>query len=236
MAPDAHVVDQLVELLRPLGVATTERRFTIPVTEADEHFAIRAWRALGLRADVPVVMLYPGAAWETKRWGELNFARLSDTLMRRFHVHTLLAWGPGEESLVQRVVRAAAYAPAIAPPTTLLQLAALMTRCRVFVGGDTGPLHLAAAMQIPTVALFGPSSPRRNGPYGAGHVVLHRKLPCSDCYQRTCDHWECLPGLDVERVVEAVGGLLKKDKVDGSGRQTRTPFSLPRSVHRRPRI
>lgn len=235
-APDMHVVDQLVELLQPIGVATMERHFSIPVTEADEHFAMRVWRELGLRADVPIVMLYPGAAWETKRWGELNFARLSDALRRRFHVNTLLAWGPGEELLIQRVVRAAAYTPAIAPATTLLQLAALMKRCQVFVGGDTGPLHLAAAMQTPTVALFGPSNPRRNGPYGARHVVLHRKLPCSNCYQRTCDHWECLPGIDVDLVVDAVGGLLKKDTLDGSGRQNRTPFTPPRSVHRRPRL
>jgi heptosyltransferase-1 len=235
-APDTHVVDQLVELLTPLGVTTTERRFLIPVTEADELFAARVWRELGLRAEAPVVMLYPGAAWETKRWGELNFARLSDALMRRFHACPLLAWGPGEEPLIQRILRATAYPPAVAPATTLLQLGALMARCRVFVGGDTGPLHLAVAMGTPTVALFGPSNPRRNGPYGAGHVVLHRKLPCSHCYQRTCDHWECLPGIDVDLVVDAVGGLLKKDKLDGSGRHDQLLFTPARSVYRRPRL
>jgi heptosyltransferase I len=236
VAPDTHVVDQLLELLRPLGVTTTERRFSIPLTEADEHFATRVWRELGLRTDVPVVMLYPGAAWETKQWGELNFARLNDALVRRFQVRTLLAWGPGEEPLIRRVVRATAHPPAIAPATTLLQLAALMTRCRGFVGGDTGPLHLAAAVGTPTVALFGPSNPRRNGPYGMGHTVLHRSLPCSHCYQRTCDHWECLPGIDVDLVVKAVGGLLDKDKLDGSGPENRTPFTPARGFHSRPRL
>ncbi len=144
--PRHHMVDQLIELLQPVGVATTERRFPIPLSQADEHFAERAWRELGLRSEVPVVVLYPGAAWETKRWGELNFARLNDALIRRFQVRTLLTWGPGEEPLIQRVVRATAYTPAIAPATTLLQLAAIIARGRVFVGGDTGPLHLAAAV------------------------------------------------------------------------------------------
>jgi heptosyltransferase-1 len=232
--PTMHVVDQLVELLKPIGVATTERRFTIPLTDADEHFAERVWRELGLRSDVPVIVLYPGAAWETKRWGELNFARLNDALIRRFQVRTLLTWGPGEEPLIQRVVRATAYTPAIAPATTLLQLAALIARCRAFVGGDTGPLHLAAAVGTPTVALFGPSNPRRNGPYGPGHVVLHRKLPCSNCYQRTCAHWECLPGIEVDTVVTAVGSLLEKDESDGMGCEGHTSLTPARDFHSRP--
>jgi heptosyltransferase-1 len=232
--PTVHVVDQLVELLKPIGVATTERRFTIPLTDADEHFAERVWRELGLRSDVPVIVLYPGAAWETKRWGELNFARLNDALIRRFQVRTLLTWGPGEEPLIQRVVRATAYTPAIAPATTLLQLAALIARCRAFVGGDTGPLHLAAAVGTPTVALFGPSNPRRNGPYGPGHVVLHRKLPCSNCYQRTCAHWECLPGIEVDTVVTAVGSLLEKDESDGMGCEGHTSLTPARDFHSRP--
>jgi heptosyltransferase I len=232
--PTVHVVDQLVELLKPIGIATTERRFTIPLTDADEHFAERVWRELGLRSDVPVIVLYPGAAWETKRWGELNFARLNDALIRRFQVRTLLTWGPGEEPLIQRVVRATAYTPAIAPATTLLQLAALIARCRAFVGGDTGPLHLAAAVGTPTVALFGPSNPRRNGPYGPGHVVLHRKLPCSNCYQRTCAHWECLPGIEVDTVVTAVGSLLEKDESDGMGCEGHTSLTPARDFHSRP--
>jgi lipopolysaccharide heptosyltransferase I len=234
--PREHIVDQSVELLKALDVTTTERRFTIPFSEADEHFAERVWRELGLRSDVPVVILCPGAAWETKQWGELNFARLNDALIRRFQVRTLLTWGPGEEPLVQRVVRATAYTPAIAPATTLLQLAALIARSRIFVGGDTGPLHLAAAVGIPTVALFGPSSPRRNGPYGPGHVVLHRELPCSHCYQRTCNHWECLPGIEVEMVVNAVGSLLEKDGSDGLGRNGRTSLTPPRNFPRRSRL
>jgi lipopolysaccharide heptosyltransferase I len=231
-----HIVEELLALLQPLGVTTAERRFTIPITEADEHFAARVWRELGLNAGVPVVALNPGATWETKRWGELNFARLNDALMRRHQVRTLLTWGPGEEPLIQNVVRAAAYAPAIAPATTLLQLAALLSRCSVFVGGDTGPLHLAAAMGIPTVALFGPSNPRRNGPYGSGHVILQRQLPCSNCYRRTCNHWECLPGIEVDMVVQAVGRLLERDKSDGSARDSRDPIAATGALGRRPRL
>jgi heptosyltransferase I len=234
--PDVHIVEQLVELLQPLGITTGERRFTIPVSEAEVHFAARVWRELGFASGVPVVVLNPGAAWETKRWGEANFARLNDALIRRYQVKTLLAWGPGEEPLVQRVARATSYTPAIAPATTLLQLAALLSHCAVCVSGDTGPLHLAAAMGTPTVALFGPSNPQRNGPYGPGHVVLHHKLPCSNCYQRTCNHWECLPGIEIETVVQAIGRLLEKDESDGSGRDRRNLPTATRDLHRHPRL
>jgi len=234
--PEAHIVDQLVELLQPLGVRTGERRFTIPVSDAEEHFAARVWRELGFTSGVPVVVLNPGAAWETKRWGEVNFARLNDTLIRRYQVKTLLTWGPGEEPLVQRIVRATSYTPAIAPATTLLQLAALLSRCAACVSGDTGPLHLAAAMGTPTVALFGPSNPQRNGPYGPGHMVLHHMLPCSNCYQRTCNHWECLPGIEIETVVQAVGRLLAKDESHGSGRDRRNLRTATGDLRRHPRL
>jgi lipopolysaccharide heptosyltransferase I len=206
--PDTHIVDQQLGLLQAVGVTTAERHFAIPITDADERFAVRVWRELGFGAGAPIVVLNPGAGWETKRWGEENFARLNDALIRRYHVKTLLTWGPGEEPLIQRLVQAAECTPAIAPPTTWLQLAALLARSSVFVGGDTGPLHLAAAVGLPTVALFGPSNPRRNGPYGPGHVILYQRLPCSNCYQRTCDHWECLPRIAVDTVLEAVGKLL----------------------------
>jgi lipopolysaccharide heptosyltransferase I len=234
--PHLHVVEQLMALLQPLGITSAERRFAIPMSDADAHFAVRVWRESGLTAQVPVVVLNPGAAWETKRWGELNFARLNDALIRRYQVRTLLTWGPGEEALIQRVVRATTYTPAIAPATTLLQLAALLSRGTVFVGGDTGPLHLAAAVGTPTVALFGPSNPRRNGPYGRGHIVLQRQLPCSNCYQRACNHWECLPGIEVEMVVQAVGRLLEKDKLDGSARDSRDSFAPTRDLRRRSRL
>jgi lipopolysaccharide heptosyltransferase I len=234
--PDTHVVEQLMALLQPLEITAAERRFALPVSDADTHFAARVWRELGLTSHIPVIVLNPGAAWETKRWGELNFARLNDALIRRYQVRTLLTWGPGEEPLIQRLVRATTYTPAIAPATTLLQLAALLARCTVFVGGDTGPLHLAAAMGTPTVGLYGPSNPRRNGPYGSGHIVLQRQLACSHCYQRTCNHWECLPGIEVDTVVQAVGRLLQKDRSDGSARDSRDAFAPTRDLHSRPRV
>jgi lipopolysaccharide heptosyltransferase I len=234
--PDTHVVDQHVALLQALGVTTAERRFPIPITEAEEQFAGRVWRELGFTPQTPVVVLNPGARWETKRWGEVNFARLNDALLRRYPVKTLLTWGVGEESLVQRVVQAATYVPAIAPPTTLLQLASLLARSTVVVGADTGPLHLAAAMGTPTVALFGPSNPLRNGPYGHGHRIVHRRLPCSNCYRRTCDHWECLPSIEVEAVVQAVGRLLEKDTSDGLGLDRRDTVAPARDLRGPPRL
>ncbi len=234
--PDMPAVEQLIELLRPLGVTTTEHHFPIPLTEADEHFAGRVWRELGFTADVPVVVLNPGAARDAERWGELNFGRLNDALIRRYQVRTLLTWGPGEESVVQRVVQAMAYTPAIAPATTLLQFAALVSRCTVFVGGDTGPLHLAAAVGTPTVGLLGPSNPRRNGPYGKGHIVLHRQPPGNHGDRRPCGHRGALPAIEVETVVQAVGKLLEKDELDGLGPGSCNTFVPTRDLHCRPRL
>jgi heptosyltransferase-1 len=106
-------------------------------------------------------------------------------------------------------------AAAVVPPvdltgkTTLKQLAHIIKNARAFVGGDTGPTHLAAALATPVIALHGPTDTIRNGPYGSGHKALVTAQPCAGCWRRSCPQGiDCLAGITVEAVYDAVGGLL----------------------------
>jgi lipopolysaccharide heptosyltransferase I len=151
--PDTHVVDWNFALARAAAVDHGQKLQT--VDDAALRAAFRAFAAGGVEADGSVVLL-PGAGRPEKLWPIDRFRELAAGLGDR----ALAVWGPGEEE------RARAIGCRVAPPTNLRELARVLATADVVVGADTGPLHLAAALGTPVVGLYGPTSPRRNGPYG----------------------------------------------------------------------
>jgi heptosyltransferase I len=91
----------------------------------------------------------------------------------------------------------------------LRELACLYSRCRLVISTDTGPMHIAAAMRCPVVALFGPTCPWRTGPYGKGHRVIREEVACSPCFRKKCEHMSCMKGITVVRVLDAVKELIE---------------------------
>lgn len=152
--------------------------------------------------EIPPVLVNPGAGWETKLWPARNYGTLAAEIQQRLKIPVVLTWGPAEELLAQEA-KTAAPIPLVTFPTSLVELAALLEESRLMVAGDTGPLHLAVALGLPTVAILGPTTPWRNGPYSQQDRVVKRFLPCSDCYKRTCDAFICMD-IPVQDVFEAV--------------------------------
>ena len=124
-------------------------------------------------------------------------------------IRILILWGPGERPLADRIARSMGEKAVIAPETDLKQLTALIKRCRLLVTGDTGPLHIGVALGVPTVSLFGPSDPARNGPYGHGHAIVRSPIPPATHWQKkeVGDRW--MKAISVEAVMEAAVSLLK---------------------------
>jgi lipopolysaccharide heptosyltransferase I len=166
-----HVVDQYLALLRPLGVVPERVAFRLPASERAESRVEEVFGAAGLKPHGRVVVLNPGAGRPDKRWPVERFAALAARLVPEARARVLVVWGPGEEPEA-RAVAAATPAAVLAPPTDLAELVALVRRASVLVAGDTGPLHVAAAVGTPCVGLYGPTAAARNGPYGAGHHAL----------------------------------------------------------------
>ncbi|MGE0433482.1 MAG: lipopolysaccharide heptosyltransferase I [Planctomycetota bacterium] len=174
----------------------------------------------------PLIVINPGAGWLTKRWPAGRFAEVAHQLLMHplpdgRDVRVMITWGPGEES-ARDAIRSR-IPPLLRPrlfdfATTLPDLVAVLRRAALFVGGDTGPMQLAAALGTPTVALFGPTWPHRNGPFTPADraaVVWHR-LACSGCYGKTCRLLppgatrlpECLERIAVTDVVAAIARRL----------------------------
>jgi len=161
-----HVIEQYCSLLTPLGVANPRVSFTVPRSVSAEARIDEFFAAEGVRSHDAIVALVPGARRENKRWPIFHFRALADRLRAEAGARVVVVWGPGEEEAARRIASGLWSKPLVAPRTDLDELTALARSCSVLVGGDTGPLHLAAAVGTPAVGLYGPTPADRNRPYG----------------------------------------------------------------------
>ncbi len=218
-----HVVFKNLALLRAMGVDDPPLRF--PLREVDPAVLGEVRRVLG---DAPVALLNPGAAWPNKRWPPDRFGAVAAHLGERHQIRSLVVWGPGENALAEAVAAASRGFAKPAPPTSLADLVALARAAALMISGDTGPLHLAAAAGTPTVGLFGPTDPHRNGPWSPEDEVVSAHLSCECPYERACDArvW-CLGTVPVEEVTTAVDRRLARARGHGPPHRIGPPVTRP---------
>jgi heptosyltransferase I len=195
-----HVIWKNLRLLRTVGV--DDQRVAFPLVHV-ESAAVAAVRAeIG---DRPFALINPGAAWPNKRWPPARFGEVTAFLRDVRGLPSFVLWGPGEEPLAREVVSASGGSARVAPATSIADLLALGREASLMVSGDTGPLHVAAAAGTPTVAIFGPTNPHRNGPWSNADVVVSRYDGCGCHYDRKCHQasW-CLGGVTVAEVTAAI--------------------------------
>ena len=202
--PRVHVIEKGLALLEPLGVRTP--RIVFPLVSTNGEVQQEARRLAGGDG---YVLLNPGAAWPNKRWPAERFGALAVRLREVTGLRSLVLWGPGEEADAAAVVATASGAASLAPRTRIVDLFTLARGARLVVSGDTGPLHVAAAVSAPVVALFGPTIAERNGPWSADDVVVSRTVNCSCLYRRTCRTGSpCIDEVTVDEVFAAARSRL----------------------------
>jgi len=208
---DYHVTDQYLRLVSvPFGRDFKEMtlKTDIATSAADDHAADVLLSTLG---DGLVFLFHCGTTWPTKFWYEAGWVELGKALLASHPESSLLlSWG-NEREREEAVVMASAIGSGtrVLDRYSLKGLAALLKKVDLVVGGDTGPLHLAATVGTPTVSLYRSSDGRRSGPRGAGHVVVQSPLDCAACFRTTCDQDEaCRRSITVATVAGAVERLL----------------------------
>lgn len=205
--PGGHVIDTNLSLLARLGIAPAPPVLRLNVPSSEVLVSVR--QLLG-GATVPFALLNPGAGWPNKRWPAASFGALADRLWQRSGLRSLVLWGPGEEALAAEVVGGSIErAAVVAPPTGLGDVLAIARAAAVLVAGDTGPLHLAAAVGTPIVGLYGPTPPGRNGPWAGDDRWVSRHAACECAFKRRCtaDTW-CLGTVGVDEVADVVAERL----------------------------
>ncbi|MGB7924073.1 MAG: lipopolysaccharide heptosyltransferase I [Pyrinomonadaceae bacterium] len=210
---DLHVIVKGLTLTAgALGIAVpadpSEFEFPIGTTSAHELEADDVMPPDGAR----YAILNPGGGWPTKLWNAERFGALADQLWIHHGLHSIITHGPGERELADTVVAGASHTGRTrAASLSLKGFYALARRADVYVGGDTGPTHLAVAAGAPVVGLFGPTEWWRNGsPRPADICVERHDIDCRlDCNRRSCSQWVCME-IGVERVLDAVGERLRR--------------------------
>ena len=206
-ASSRHTVDKYLELVDSAGAKTDASPVKIAYSSEDASYIDRFLSEKAL-VERSWVAINPGASWTSKLWPVERFALLCD-ILEDCGIPVVVVWGPGEEPLVDGIIEAAVSRPHLAPPTTIKQLACLLERSSLYIGGDTGPMHMAVTMGTPVVGIFGPSDPERNGPYGEGHIVLQADIDCIKCWKKSCSSMECMNKVSAEDVAAAVKKILK---------------------------
>jgi lipopolysaccharide heptosyltransferase I len=181
--------------------------FPLHVSREQEREAVE----IAARAGERFAILNPGGGWPTKLWDAGRFGALADELLLRHGLRSVVTHGPGERELAERVAQASRSGACVVACPTLKGFYALALRAAVYVGGDTGPTHLAVAAGTPVVGLFGPTEWWRNGSPREEDICVERtNIGCrTDCHRRACTQWVCMD-IEVERVRSAVDERLRR--------------------------
>lgn len=213
-APDAdmHAVDRYMLALEHLGVrASGPPEFTVSLSDEDRAEADALLLDIGIAKGEAFAAFAPSARWETKRWGAGRFVEAANRLYSDHGLKPVFVGTGDEAALMDGVSADLLYRGGMAFGRTPLKvLAALLSRAAVLVTNDSGPMHMAAAVGTPVVAVFGPTEPARTGPYGNKHRVITAEADCRPCFKRSCEGVKCLADVTVEQVCEAAAGVVRQ--------------------------
>jgi heptosyltransferase-1 len=205
-----HAVDRTLQLLLPLGIDSPEVSFQVPEHPADRAAAEEIIRRAELEHGFAVI--HPGAGWPSKLWPTDRFAAVARYLGQAWRLPSLVVWaGQAELTLAERIVAGSDGHAGIPPATSLAELAALARRCRLHIGSDSGPLHLAAAVGTPCVGLYGPWPAKRHGPYGPQNIALQQLVFEGSTRARKSAPPVYMEAINVGLVCEACDRILRRD-------------------------
>ncbi len=177
-----HVVDRSMELLSKLDIESPQVEFNLP-TIAEANQKIDTW--LSNHKLNSFAVINPGASWRSKRWENDRFGTVASHLYQEHNLRTVITWaGDQEKAMAQQIFRLNNRGSVFAMPTSLNELASLISRAKFFVGCDTGPMHIATAVGTPCVGLYGTTRPQDSGAYGPQHVAVQKWYQSGSCKKR----------------------------------------------------
>lgn len=200
---DLHAVDRYMKIAAALGCETAAVFPLPPVGNRDE------WLKSFRKDPDEYIVIVPGARWETKIWPAAYFGEVASLVP----VRSVVVGSSADKGIAERVVESSrGKAVSLAGSTTLTELIEIMRGARLVISNDSGPMHIAAAVGVPVVAIFGPTSPERTGPYGGSHMIIRSGAACSPCFKKKCRDLKCLKEVTPSEVYRKVRHLLAAGK------------------------
>jgi heptosyltransferase-2 len=212
---EKHELEYALDLVRYLGIEPKDKSLFMPIKPESEKWVEELFQQEGIEKTDKLLVIHPGASCPSKIWPSERFAEVADRLMEKYGFKVLLIAGPKDIKIAQEVIKKMRH-PAVnlAGKTSVSQLATILKKCQLFISNDSGPVHIASAVGIPVISIFGRNqkglSPLRWGPLGRKDRVLHKEVGCIECLAHNCvKEFACLKAISVEEVLNTVDLILK---------------------------
>ena len=206
-----HKVDYFLTLLENLGLKIYRRKYKFFPADQDKLYIEELFSQKKISRNMPLIVINPGANWIPKRWSADNFAELIKRIKQKLSLNIVITGKDTDRSLADEIIRKSAQDVFnFTGETSLGQLGALMQKADIVVSADSGPMHIAAAVETRVIALFGPTSAAITGPYPReNHIIIQKDVGCKiPCYDSSCQDYRCMKAISVDEVMEKVIGLL----------------------------
>ena len=203
-----HALTRGMMLLEAIGISSDEVEYNLYISDQDRKKTDDLLQQHEKKEYKLLAAINPVAKWETKLWDNAKFAKLADSLINQYNAKVFFTGSAEDRELILDIIsRMKRKAYNLAGMTSLKTLAAVYKKTDFVISTDTGPMHLAAAVGTPVIALFGPTAPWRTGPFGADHQIIRADLECSPCFKRQCKTIDCMKQISVEQVLNGVERL-----------------------------
>ncbi len=205
---EIHALTRGMMLLEAIGISSNDIEYNIYISDQDRKKADDLLQQHEKKEYKTIVAINPVAKWETKLWDNAKFAKLADNLIKQYNAKVFFTGSAEDRELILDIIsRMKGKTYSLAGRTTLKTLAAIFEKTDFIISTDTGPMHMAAAVGTPVIALFGPTAPWRTGPFGIDHQIIRADLECSPCFKRQCKTIDCMKQISVEQVLNGVERL-----------------------------
>ncbi len=209
-----HEASCFLHVLESLGIECPPPRLDVWIPPQAHRYAENWFRARSILPTKPVLFVNPGGQADARCLHPARLAFLADRVSEEYGYQVIVIWGPGEQAAARQVIGAMRSGAELAPPTSLLQLAAFFARGTTLLTHDSGPLHLAAAVGISTVAVFGPTNPAKWNPPGDRNLYVQTATRCTSCRLQKCRYGRpCINQVDDEAVFRAFDRLWERQRL-----------------------
>jgi lipopolysaccharide heptosyltransferase I len=197
-------------LLRGMGLEVRDVKYSLHIPAADREHVASFLKSSEPPRNRPLIAIHPGTSIKAffKRWPPDQYARLADRLVRELRATVLFTWGTEELEWVESIRRQMEEPSLLGPRTeSLTVLGEVYRRCDLYIGGDTGPMHVASLMGIPVVVIYGPTDPIENEPFG-NHIKIRKEVGCNPCHNYSCKELLCVKAVSADEVFKATKEIL----------------------------
>ena len=208
-AEKRHMIDYDLDLLEHIGIETQKRQPEVFLSTDEKENAYKRLEEAGANPESKIIGIHPGGNYQSQRWPVKRFAAISNHLITNYDVKVILFAGQAEKQLLSEFRGYAVNTPIFLEDLSLREFMSTLSHCSLFLCNNSGPLHIAAALNIPTVSTMGPTIPYHWWPYGKDHIVLRKNVDCSPCKKGICETHECMELITTNDFIAAVESQIR---------------------------